>query len=476
MRIRYKKNGNFEVEFNEYFKNISELKKFISENNKFINVEVLGKKIETIYDDLTLLDYTIKSSSLNWFIIGRFNFKYKRPNNFNFWLERGYGINEFNKSVSDNIVELSFNAENSFKFNKFKFKYVGIPKCNLCGSDLHIEPSIGRYNIIGCKNKNCETYNHENISSIKQLAFLPIELYINKNKRININSKVHKEYWLLKGVSYDEAILKINEIKEKLQMVNINSFDYYKITTDMNDEEITSLINGYSPLSTNFWVNKGLTIAEANKKIRELQIENSNKLLKLRKENPENYTATTQTQIGYWINKGYSKEKAKEILSKRQRTFSKEICIQKYGEEKGLKIFNERQKKWLENNKRSNFSKISQELFWDILNENPKIKEDEVYFATYNKGALDNSGKNHEYRLNVIGSYILPDFFIKNKNKIIEFDGTYYHRKTPENAKREANRDKMIIESGYKILHISEYDYKNKKDAVIKKCLDFLCN
>jgi very-short-patch-repair endonuclease len=71
-------------------------------------------------------------------------------------------------------------------------------------------------------------------------------------------------------------------------------------------------------------------------------------------------------------------------------------------------------------------------------------------------------------------SFILPDFFVKNKGKIIEFDGTYYHRPTPENLLRESIRDRNIINSGYKVLHISESEYKKDKQSVLYKCLDFL--
>ena len=71
-------------------------------------------------------------------------------------------------------------------------------------------------------------------------------------------------------------------------------------------------------------------------------------------------------------------------------------------------------------------------------------------------------------------SFILPDFFIKNKNKIIEFDGTYFHRDNVENKKRETKRDKSIVSSGYEVLHIKELDYKKNKEEIIKICINFL--
>lgn len=32
----------------------------------------------------------------------------------------------------------------------------------------------------------------------------------------------------------------------------------------------------------------------------------------------------------------------------------------------------------------------------------------------------------------------------------------------------------MIIDAGYKILHIKERDYKNNQEEVIKKCMEFV--
>jgi len=474
MKINYKKNGNHSVEFNEYFKTVDDLKLFIKNNNKFINVGVLTNDITNIYYELVKLEESIKSSVLDRFLVSKFNFKFKRPNNINFWLERGFGIYEFNEYVGVKINKLGNNTENIFKFNNFKFKILGIPKCNLCDSDLIIEPTIGRYEIKGCLNINCETHKNETVSTIKQLAFLPINLYENKNNRIKVNSKLYKEYWLLKGLSYDIANEKINEIKELLVNITVNSFDYYKITTDLNDFEINKIINKQSSWCIEHWLSKGLDINESKSKVSEVQGKNADKLVKLRKKYPERYGATTETQLQYWINKGYNLKDAEIKLSERQTTFSKEICVQKYGEEKGLERFINRQEKWLNNYKRVNFSKISQELFWDVLNNNPNILNENIYFATLLDGNRDDSGKNNEYRLKLGESYILPDFFDKTNGKIIEFDGTYYHRKTPENSKREDKRDKMILDGGYKVLHVTEKDYREDKGKVINKCIEYL--
>ncbi len=57
-------------------------------------------------------------------------------------------------------------------------------------------------------------------------------------------------------------------------------------------------------------------------------------------------------------------------------------------------------------------------------------------------------GKNYEYVLKVGGSIIKPDFFVKRRGLIIEFDGVYWHSRNT-NKKRDAKRDKLIIDEGY---------------------------
>lgn len=53
-----------------------------------------------------------------------------------------------------------------------------------------------------------------------------------------------------------------------------------------------------------------------------------------------------QCRLDYWINKGYDEDEAKKKLSDRQQTFTLEKCIKRHGEEKGYKIWKERQEKW----------------------------------------------------------------------------------------------------------------------------------
>lgn len=178
-------------------------------------------------------------------------------------------------------------------------------------------------------------------------------------------------------------------------------------------------------------------------------------------------------QVGYWLKLGYSEEEAKHLVSERQRTFTLEKCIEKYGEEVGLDVWRERQLKWQKSYQHLNYSKVSQELFWSIYKE----LNDVCYFAQNDNGVLDDSGRNHEMKVKTSNSAVSLDFYYPKTNSIIEFDGDYWHSETREyvNKHRDIDRDNSLKEMGYdRILHIKESDYRKDKDATIRKCIEFL--
>jgi hypothetical protein len=220
-----------------------------------------------------------------------------------------------------------------------------------------------------------------------------------------------------------------------------------------------------SPFSPDFYLSRdpNLSLDEATKMAKTKISENS---------------VISWVKEEYWMDRGHTQEEAKKIISDKQSTFSLEKCIEKYGEEAGRKRWLDRQEKWAKNYKKTNYSKKSQELFSSLY---PIIKNKykDIYFATLNenKEILD-TGKNHEFRLRLNNRVILPDFYIKDNNKIIEFDGIYWHdhirRNKPENKKREDEKDNELISSGYSILRINEKEWEDNPADVIKKCLDFI--
>lgn len=187
------------------------------------------------------------------------------------------------------------------------------------------------------------------------------------------------------------------------------------------------------------------------------------------------------TTLLYWTNQGYTEEEAREKLSERQTTFSLEICIEKYGEEEGTKRWQERQEKWMKSTKKSQlkgFSRVSQELFWNIFERLSDDKKTAVYFAQLDEDKNpDFSGENHEYTIRASNSVLSPDFFDIETGRIIEFDGTYWHGKhliKYPNRIREEERDALLEQKGYTVLHVHETDYRKNPEQIVEHCLEFL--
>lgn len=168
--------------------------------------------------------------------------------------------------------------------------------------------------------------------------------------------------------------------------------------------------------------------------------------------------------------------------------FTIDWFIKKYGEVEGKLKYDERSKNisktsyFREYNKtnKNNYSKISQELFWNIFNK-LKLSKDYIYFAEL----------NHEYSCGITRCNF--DFVnIKNK-KIIEFNGDKFHANPilyNENDKPNPYTDisakdiwdfdnkkiNEVIKKGYDVLVIWENDYKENKTECINKCLNFMKN
>jgi hypothetical protein len=295
------------------------------------------------------------------------------------------------------------------------------------------------------------------------------------------------------GKSLQNHIKKIHNmsVNEYYNKFNCTKNDVFSKSTlkkfsDSNKGEKNPAYNHkgrYSPFSKNFIKYDNLTDEE-----KEILIQTcKNKVKNTKKKEP---WRKGNNNIEYFLHKGYSEEEAKKLLKERQTTFNLEKCIEKHGEEKGRKVWKDRQEKWqntlnskpIKERERINkaktfkrgFSNISQELFWDLYDE---VKQDfhNICFAQLHNGKKDESGKNHE---NVIffddNTCALPDFLVSDNNKIIEFDGDYWHGRKRGNQQRDKERDDKLIEAGYEVLHIKERDYKKEPHKIIEECKEFL--
>ena len=209
----------------------------------------------------------------------------------------------------------------------------------------------------------------------------------------------------------------------------------------------------------------------------------ANDVAKVREENGNNTTS-----IEYYLKRGFSKSESRKMLKDRQRTFTLEKCKEKYGEEEGERIYNERQKRWQYTlNSKSDeekeriyrakmfdgrgYSKISQKMFNEIM----EVLGDEfsnVFYATNNPNKEFN-----EYFVNdsVNNRIYFLDFYVKDNNKVIEFDGDYWHGEKRGNQERDAIRETNLRNLGFvNIKRIRERDYREHPEQVVSECVEFI--
>jgi len=274
------------------------------------------------------------------------------------------------------------------------------------------------------------------------------------------------KFWLEKGLSLDEA-------KEKIKIIKPSLIEYW-------------LHKGYSLEESKFQTELHLMNTE-RAYIHKYGEDEGKKLFFLKKEKEGKYHSPRR--IEYWIKNGYSIEESRQKIKDNQNKFSLEKCIQNNGFDEGLNIFTRRQIKWQETlvkngNLKKGFSKISQELFY-ILMEKYDINERRmINFATH----------NGEYKLkNPEGGVFIYDFTDLINNKIIEYHGDMYHanpkkykkddyphpfRKTL-NSQQIWNKDEKKIKeannNNFDVLIIWDSEYRwGNKNKIVEKCLNFL--
>ncbi len=196
----------------------------------------------------------------------------------------------------------------------------------------------------------------------------------------------------------------------------------------------------------------------------------------------------SDTNLEYWLLKGFDEEDAKLKLKERQTTFTLDKCIEKYGEDRGIQVYTDRQKRWqtslLENrNLKCGYSQVSQELFLSISKFYDNTSRfSNVYFAV----------KNKEYFISTSESFFVYDFVDIEYKRIIEYNGDKYHAnpdkynesdcpnpfrkdKTAKEIWKKDQKKNQVAESvGFEVLVIWDSEYKKSKSKVLERCIDFL--
>lgn len=341
-------------------------------------------------------------------------------------------------------------------------------KCELCGKEFLAKTKAEKYCSKDCRkiaerrklteNKrlaSIEKYkNTPGIAVCKECGFMGHDLYTHIRFAHNLTAEQYCKRWNC----HPEALLS-KQTHENRSLAQKNS-------TNPNKKRFTSENNPakghggkFSPYSKDFIKYKDLSEEDKEKEILKI----ANQANKTKMDNG-NCVFTKEYYIKHF---GMTDEEAEHALSERQSTFSLEKCIEKYGEEKGLERWKERQKKWLENYSYSNYSKVSQKLFKSL----------DVILACYNYTIYyaDKGDKyNNEITLSLPKGVIKPDFYIKELNLIIEFDGAYWHGTTRSGKSRDEVKDEIIKDANIPCLRIKEFDYYRDPSAEVKRCLDFI--
>lgn len=320
-----------------------------------------------------------------------------------------------------------------------------------------------------------------------------IEKYIrDKLDLFSKHARHTKQYWILRGWSEEEAYIKSKENKQKncksvysrdfwIERINPATNTYYTV------EEADFERNSRRPIKKEYWIKKGYSESDSIKLAEETKNSNNKKgAKKSASSNVRNITSKRRSE--YFTARGYSEEEAKKLVSESQKHFSKEICIEKYGEEKGLKVWQERQDKWqeilkskpaeeiarinrLKLTKGITVSKAEKEILSEVKKSNPKLE-------VIHQLTLSDSNKKQ---------YI---YDISAGNKIIEYHGDFWHAnpkkyssnfvnprtKLKASDKWKADQDKIQFaqDQSYEVLIIWESDFKENKEEVLTKCIQFL--
>lgn len=122
-------------------------------------------------------------------------------------------------------------------------------------------------------------------------------------------------------------------------------------------------------------------------------------------------------------------------------------------------------------------SRVSQKLFWKIYDNLNQENKNKCYFNDLNKEVkikISNQDKNMlntEDLLYLNKNRYNIDFILENK--IIEFDGEYWH-KIKDSSIKDMIKDKFLQSKGFLILRIPEMEFVNNSQETIEKCLKFL--
>lgn len=304
--------------------------------------------------------------------------------------------------------------------------------------------------------------------------------------------KKSKQYWVVRGWSPNESYVKVKEYRPK-NCKSIYSRDFWleKINPATNfNYTITEADferNSRRPIRKEYWVKRGYTEVDAQQLAFEIKTRN-NKLGATASAKSNVRKIMSKRCSEYYTVRGYNENEAKKLVSSEQKHFSKNICIEKYGYVEGIKIWKNRQDQWQSTLNAKSNTEIARINKLKLFKGGSASKgELQLFECLVNQGFECN--KQYAILKNNTQHYVYDIIY---KNKIIEYNGDFWHA-SPEKykeydlvklpgkiitAKEIWDTDKAKIKfaesRGFQVLVVWESEFKQHKETVIKKCIQFL--
>ena len=372
--------------------------------------------------------------------------------------------------------------------------------CDICNKsisrNMYLKHLVNVHNI-----SPCEACIKAELITKKKFNSIPNDIIIKYLTLLNNNATTLRDirYYCRQFVSFYRLITTTESFTDEHINIFLSRVLEWKLNhpRSSNNRELTRLIypndeereyNLYKNamlLHNPYYKHDGTTSVFSKSFKGYIGLSDDEKRQKIRQYAKYDKVGRNQNQKEYWIKRGYSEEDAIIEAKKHINIFSLQKCIERYGEDEGQKRFNARQIKW-QNTLKSK-----------PIEEQMRINHSKVYKRGSKRGIesiflhnLCNDESTHNVYIKDCG---IVDLLINNK--VIEFygdywhcnpndprfsDGSYFHPYLKMTAKEKWEFDKLrinkLINKGYVVKIIWEYDFKHNKERVLQECMEFLKN
>ena len=251
-------------------------------------------------------------------------FQFKKGKCYVNWLDKHVEFTEFVDVIKNSVKSINIdNVNNLMKlYNEYITRFYEYSKKEV----KEVNRNVYFFSITNCL--GLETKSTSSIEYQRSLGWSDDEIKQRGKLKYSTNTI---EYYLNKGYSLEESKKLFKERQDKSQEKGL---------------ALKRITGRYGQQTIEVYMDKGYSREDAETKMIEIGKKRSKGIIKWNQNNPDFYKDKTCTSIQYYLNKGYSQKEAEALRTERQRTFTLDKCIIKYGEEEGRRIHKERNVKW----------------------------------------------------------------------------------------------------------------------------------